>query len=115
MMIYYPGTDQQIYPVPRKLTNHTAFLIDATEEFGKFIKPPQSNLKLRAFNDDCWMVCFQQEMYIQSTANENTTARYFLKLAKNKPVVEFDAATYFPYLGASKKLLAPKFHFRKRT
>lgn len=115
MMIYYPGTDQQIYPVPRKLTNPTAFLIDATEEFGKFIKPPQSNLKLRAFNDDCWMVCFQQEMYIQSTANENTTARYFLKLAKNKPVVEFDAATYFPYLGASKKLLAPKFHFRKRT
>lgn len=115
MMIYYPGPDQQIYPVPRKLTNRTAFLIDTMEEFGKFIKPPQSNLKLRAFNDDCWMVCFQQEMYIQGTANENTTARYFLKLAANKPVKEFDAATYFPYLGASKKLLAPKFHFRKRT
>lgn len=115
MMIYYPGVDQQICPIPRKLTNQTAFLIDYMEKFGKFIKPPQSNLKLRAFSDDCWMVCFQQEMHIQNIANENTTARYFLKLAANQPVKEFDAATYFPYLGASKKLLAPKFHFRKRA
>ena len=111
MMLYTPGDDNEICPIPERV-----FLWnDRASGVGRFTKPPQSHMVLRAYSDDCWLVCYQIEKHIQSTSTDNTTARYFLKLAKDKPVQEFDAATYFPYLGASKKLLKPVFHIRKRT
>lgn len=114
MMLYMPGVDNEVCPLPEKVFYGYDVVSDAMRKVGRFTKPPQSNLTLRAYSDDCWMVCYQNEMHIQSTSTENTTARYFLKLAINKPVVEFDAANYFPFLGLSKKLLAPKFHIRKK-
>lgn len=115
MMLYMPGVDNEVCPLPEKVFYGYDVVSDAMEKVGRFTKPPQSNLTLRAYSDDCWMVCYQNEMHLQSTSTDNTTARYFLKLAINKPVVEFDAANYFQFLGLSKKLLAPKFHIRKKT
>lgn len=115
MMLYMPGVDHEVCPIPEKIFYWHAIASDEMSGVGRFTKPPKSSLALRAYSDDCWMVCYQNEMHIQSTSTDNTTARYFLKLAKNKPVVEFDAAVYFKYLGLSKKLLAPKFHIRKKT
>lgn len=115
MMLYWPGMDHITCPIPGKNSYWYAEGASGTVEVGRFDKPPQSNVALRAYSDDCWLVCYQAEKYIQNTNTDNTTARYFLKLAEDKPVEEFDAATYFPYLGASQKLLAPKFHIRKRT
>ena len=115
MMLYMPGVDHQTCLIPGKVFRGYAVVSSEITKVGRFDKPPQSNLVLRAYSDDCWLVCYQVEKHIQNTNTDNTTARYFLKLAKDKPVQEFDAATYFPYLGASKKLLKPVFHIRKRT
>lgn len=115
MMLYWPGMDHKTCPIPAKIFNGLGAVSNTNNAVGRFDKPPQSDVALRAYSDDCWLVCYQDEKYIQNTDTDNTTARYFLKLAEDKPVGEFDAATYFPYLGASKKLLKPKFHIRKRT
>ena len=115
MMLYMPGIDHQICPIPVKVFHWSGARSNTNNAVGRFDKPPQSNVALRAYSDDCWLVCYQHEIHIQNTDTDNTTARYFLKLAKDKPVKEFDAATYFPYLGASKKLLKPVFHIRKKT
>lgn len=115
MMLYTPGDDNEICRVPENVFFWDDARASTIPKVGRFNKPPQSSMVLRAYSDDCWLVCYQVEKHIQSTSTDNTTARYFLKLAKDKPVQEFDAATYFPYLGASKKLLKPVFHIRKRT
>lgn len=115
MVLFYPGVDDESTPMPNSIVNESAFLTSFMDNFGRFNKPVQSNMRLRSFTDDCWMVCYQNEKYIQSVNTENTTARYFVKTGKKSPVREFEAATYFPYLGASKKLLAPKFHIRRNA
>lgn len=113
MVLYYPGEDKEVIPVIKNLREY-AFPSHEMQASGHFEKSPQSNMQLRAFSEDCWMVCYQNEMYVQGVGNANTTAKYFLKLGKDRPVNQFDAANIFQFLGASKKLLAPKFHMRKK-
>ena len=115
MMLYTPGDDNEICRITENVLLWDDGVSSGTPKVGRFTKPPQSHMVLRAYSDDCWLVCYQIEKHIQDINTDNTTARYFLKLAKDKPVKEFDAAAYFQYLGLSKKLLAPKFHIRKKT